>query len=566
MGFLWVQWRGVARVQAAITEAWLPLADDADGLHQFQQRLGADVERLLRTEDRPLTMPAARVYAEALADGVGVARVHVSAVRAFAETSEDRALANKADALVTRIEQLHQQVAASVASLVDGNAATVATQLRSDLSALGDEVTRLRQLAAGRVTELSAEADARRTRATALAFVGSGAAALVSIFVAVAVIVALRPIQTLTEEVRRVAAGNRLRPIELGGTDEIGALAQGFDEMARALDARDRTLVDRAEELNRLSRYLASVLDGIGETLIVEEHGLVTLANPAAQRVWGASVGMPLPERLRGDGSTVGPAATQHEVRRNPFGEAGHVVVVTDVSEALKTRDRLARSERLAVVGQMLAQVTHEVRNPLNALSLNAELLAEELAALDPHRRTEAWDLLAIVSGEIDRLTRVTAHYLQLARPTGAEVAVEDLGQLLLDVARLLGPELERRSVTLTVSATALPAVMVDGARIRQAVLNIVRNAGEAGARTVSLRIEVDETEARVIADDDGPGFTPMDHDRAGEPFYTTRAHGTGLGLAISRQAVEAHGGELRLGTADNGHGARVVLALPVDR
>jgi nitrogen fixation/metabolism regulation signal transduction histidine kinase len=564
MGFLLSQWRGVARVQSSLTQAWLPLAEDTDGLQQFQQRLEADVERLLRDVEPIRGTPAARVYSEALADRVAVANIHVLAVDSLAQTAAERALAHQAAAQLERIGQLDRAVSAAVGRLVEAGDRSGAEAMRKDLRALADEVSRLRRLAVGRVSDLNAEAEARRTRATALAAIGAASALVVSAAMAVAVLFALRPIQRLTAEVRRVAAGDRLRPVEIGGTDEIGALAAGFDEMARALDARDTALQQRADELNRLSRYLGSVLDGLGEALIVVEDGVVTLANPAAVAVWGAEVGRPLPEALRQDGPAQGTQGTLHEVRRRPFGDTGHVVVASDVTDAMRTRDRLARSERLAVVGQMLAQVTHEVRNPLNALSLNAELLAEELAALDAERRTEAWEILGVVTGEIERLTAVTAHYLQLARPAGSGVLPEDLGQMLLDVARLLGPEMERGGVHLDVAAGPATVLQVDGARIRQALVNIVRNAAQAGARVVSLSCEVDAAEVRLVAEDDGPGFDAATRDRAGEPFFTTRPDGTGLGLAVSRQAVEAQGGELRLGGASGGRGARVVLALPL--
>ena len=101
--------------------------------------------------------------------------------------------------------------------------------------------------------------------------------------------------------------------------------------------------------------------------------------------------------------------------------DQGVLVVVADVTEQARAKERLARSERLALIGQMLAQITHEVRNPLNALSLNAEMLGDELVGLDPDRRTESWEILDVVAGEIERLTAVTGHYLQLARRPPAE-------------------------------------------------------------------------------------------------------------------------------------------------
>src|SRR5690606_21644628 len=191
-----------------------------------------------------------------------------------------------------------------------------------------------------------------------------------------------------------------------------------------------------------------------------------------------------------------------------------------------------ARSERLALIGQMLAQITHEVRNPLNALSLNAELLADELQTLDAERRTEAWDLLEVVSREIGRLTDLTAHYLQLARRPPARLAPEDLGGLVRDVKRLLDAELSQQGVRIAVDIAPLPPQAVDGNQVRQALLNVVRNAVEAGARELRIAVESGDGEVRFVLSDDGPGMAPEEIERACDPFFSTKAAGTGLGLA----------------------------------
>ncbi len=566
LGFLLVQWRDVARMQALVTNAWLPLAQDVDAMSLFQQRLAADVDRLLRGEARPGAVPATRVYGEALSEAVGVARIHAEAVRALALDAEDRALANKATAQLDRLADLNDAVVeagtrSSAAADAGGLTEPSTTALRADIARMSDEVAKLRELAHGRVADLGAATEARRTRATALAFGGSALATLVSLAMVGAVLYALRPIRTLTDEVDRVTRGEWDRQVDVRGSDEIAALSAAFNAMVRTLQARDRTLVERADELNRLSRYLASVLDGLDEGLLVEEGGHLTLVNPEASRVWQVTVGDQLPEALRHTG-TIPRSGRTHAVRSAPFGEAGRLVVTLDVTDARASEERLARSERLALVGQMLAQVTHEIRNPLNALSLNAELLSDELTALDPERKTEAWDLLAIVSGEIERLTRVTAHYLQLARRPPATPGPEDLGAMLREVSRLMAPELERRGVALDTEIGDVPPQHVDGAQLRQAVLNVVRNAVDAGAQHLTLRVVGDADGVQVLAEDDGAGMSQEDMDRAGEPFFTTRAGGTGLGLAITRQILDDHEGRLELAARDGG-GTVVTLHLP---
>lgn len=236
------------------------------------------------------------------------------------------------------------------------------------------------------------------------------------------------------------------------------------------------------------------------------------------------------------------------------------------MAEAVQVRDLAllakARSDRLAAIGQMLAQITHEVRNPLNALSLNAELLADEVDSLDPERRTEAWDILRTVSSEIDRLTQVTGYYLQLARRPQTQRAPEDLAGLCQEIVRLTAAELAQRGATLTTEFQDLPHQWVDANQLKQALLNVLRNALEAGARHLHLRLGRAEGDIRLSLQDDGEGMNPENLDKVSEPFFSTKASGTGLGLAITKQILDDHEGSLRI-LSSPGQGTTVEFLLP---
>jgi len=232
--------------------------------------------------------------------------------------------------------------------------------------------------------------------------------------------------------------------------------------------------------------------------------------------------------------------------------------------QQLKDRERLARSERLALVGQMLAQITHEVRNPLNAMGLNAELLDEELEHLPAPNQIEAREMLETITSELTRLEAVTEHYLSLARRPQPSIEPTDLVELVMEVSRLLDEELRRAGVSLTCELGGeadLSAVPVDGNQLRQSLLNVVRNASEAGAQHIAVSLWRDEGQVHLAVDDDGPGMDAETAERALDPFYSTKATGTGLGLAITRQILEDHGGSIHL--ERRASGTRVLLTLP---
>ncbi|MFT4621549.1 MAG: signal transduction histidine kinase [Myxococcota bacterium] len=575
LGFLVARYQEVSRSQALITEGYLPLATAVGGLAVFQQRVDTDLDRLLRGDRRPATgaEAAAQLYTAALAEALEEARIHARGASRLATRGEERARINKIAAQLDRIDTLFQQYEAEAArfqALVEhGERDDVLTgQLSRTRTDLGNEITTLDNLIASRIASLSTETDAMRIRATGTAGLAALAAAAISAVLLAAVLLALRPIARLTAEVQRLATGDYSGRVDVRGADEIAYLAREFNGMVEAVQQRDRTLVERAEQLNRLSRYLGSVLDTLRDGLVVIEDGVVTLANPAARSDWSVAQGSaplpPLAHLLASPGASEvqGPDGRTFQARVTPFGDRGQIAVLADITDAVEAKERLAHSERLALVGQMLAQITHEVRNPLNALSLNAEMLADELGALDPERHTEAWDLLGTVSGEIDRLTEVTAHYLQLARRPPARLEPESPGGLVRDVARLLTAELHSRGVSLTLTIAELPRQRLDGNQLRQALLNVVRNAVDAGGLELVLTVEATDRRVRVALADDGPGMTTEQMERATDPFFSTKATGTGLGLAITRQILEDHGGAVEI-QSQPGQGTTVALVLP---
>jgi signal transduction histidine kinase len=228
-----------------------------------------------------------------------------------------------------------------------------------------------------------------------------------------------------------------------------------------------------------------------------------------------------------------------------------------------RQRQALLRAERLAAVGRISAQITHEIRNPLNSLGLNAELLAEELAQ---RGSAEARGLVEAISREVDRLNGVTEEYLRFARLPKPVMAREDLNDVLGGLLDFVAPEMAAAGVAVRRELAArLPPILADEGQLRAAFLNLLRNSREAMASggTVTVRTRPaggDGVEAEV--EDDGPGIPAETLDRIFDPFYSTKAGGTGLGLAFSLQVVEEHGGSIRC-RSEPGRGTAFVVRLP---
>jgi two-component system, NtrC family, sensor kinase len=238
----------------------------------------------------------------------------------------------------------------------------------------------------------------------------------------------------------------------------------------------------------------------------------------------------------------------------------------TMASSLARQQDELRRAERLAAVGRISAQITHEIRNPLNAIGLNAELLEEELVGA-PAASREAVQLVRAISREVDRLNGVAEEYLRFARLPRPHLARQDLSELVGSLLDFLAPELAAARIEVRRElAPGLPGVRGDEGQLRAVLLNLLRNSREAmpagGAVTVRTR-RVDGA-VEVEVGDTGGGIPPGDLSRIFEPFYSTKERGTGLGLAFAHQVVKEHGGAIRCESA-LGKGTTFTVRLPAD-
>jgi len=248
------------------------------------------------------------------------------------------------------------------------------------------------------------------------------------------------------------------------------------------------------------------------------------------------------------------------------------VVIYRDMIAPLRTRlvqseQLLERQEKLATLGTLAAGIAHEIRNPLTSIKARLYTLGKHI------RGNEAGIAdTGIISSEISRLESIVQGVLQFARPSDPHVCLSSVNTLLEEVRSLMGEALEKSGVKLVVDVTGDLEVPMDGAHIKQVLINLVRNAAEAteGAGTVTLRARAaqaplgGQTRPVVILEvhDTGTGMAPEVEKRLFDPFFTTKDTGTGLGLPIAARIVEKHGGTLQYQTQP-GRGTTFGVVLP---
>jgi signal transduction histidine kinase len=245
------------------------------------------------------------------------------------------------------------------------------------------------------------------------------------------------------------------------------------------------------------------------------------------------------------------------------------------MSQSLKERDiqlekqrtKLLHAERLATIGKMSSQITHEIRNPLSSIGLNTELLEEEIEALSNNGQSaEARTLLGAIRGEIDRLNAVTEQYLRFARLPNPELSEEHINPIVTELLGFMSSQFEAAQITVTtLLADDLPNLHVDEKQIRQALINLLVNGIQSmeGGGTLTLTTEQRNGAIRIVIRDTGKGIDQETQSKIFEPFFSTKNAGTGLGLTLVQQIVDEHKGQISCESV-LGQGTCFTIELPL--
>jgi len=221
--------------------------------------------------------------------------------------------------------------------------------------------------------------------------------------------------------------------------------------------------------------------------------------------------------------------------------------------------------ERLSAMGNLAAAVAHEVRNPLNAISMGLQRLKMEFqSAEDPDQYSRLTELML---GEVHRLNSIIEQFLSLARPVEIKAEALPLPDVLKELAALEASHAQQSNVQIRVVASPdLPALSVDPSHLTQVLLNLMVNGLQAMPHGGTLTLEAKTLNGNVVISvtDTGTGIAPENLPRIFEPYFTTKAKGTGLGLAISRRIIEAHGGTITAANVPGG-GGRFEISLPLN-
>jgi len=253
---------------------------------------------------------------------------------------------------------------------------------------------------------------------------------------------------------------------------------------------------------------------------------------------------------------------------------SGVVLIFRDITDIRKMEKESALKDRLATLGEMMAKIAHEIRNPLNPIKGFAQLIINELPI-----ENEAVQHAKIIIEEVDRLQNIIDDFLSLARDKGSSYTEENINLVIDNILKLLSTEFQKRGCKLTTQFdNELPKVLIDKNKIKQALLNIIQNALQSivANGTITIRTYLGEkdvnnnkvkTTEKVVwieVYDNGTGIEPTVLEKIFDPFFTTKEKGSGLGLPVCMRILHDHGGSLEIESeVGSGTLCRIILPIP---
>ncbi len=270
------------------------------------------------------------------------------------------------------------------------------------------------------------------------------------------------------------------------------------------------------------------------------------------------------------------------ENRRNMFVFLAFVVLIALLSMWLlyhnqnrhlagiiKMERQLEKAERLSSLGQLAAGVAHEIRNPLNAISMASQRLKRECSPADEERKREFENLAGVIRDEIRRLNGIIEEFLTFSKSRRLDLRDCPVQEVLQKIILLISAEAASRGIALRTDWEEKPIVIpMDMDKLQQAFLNFIKNAMESisGEGTVTLAVRKRENgQVSVRISDTGCGMTTEEVERIFNPEYTTKEKGLGLGLPLSHEIIRGHGGEIRV-LSRKGAGTTFEILLPSER
>lgn len=241
--------------------------------------------------------------------------------------------------------------------------------------------------------------------------------------------------------------------------------------------------------------------------------------------------------------------------------------MVQKLREDRALEEKLREVEHLSGIAQLAKSIAHEIRNPLNFISLSIDHLRTKYPPADVEGKEAFESLITSIKHEIQRLNKLVGDFLDYGKPLRLNLQETDLGNLIDDVIALVRAKAEKDGIKIHLQHGDVPKIFVDPELIKTCIFNIILNAFQAmpAGGDLSMQTTASNGKTYITIEDTGIGIPKENLPKLFDPFFSTKSTGLGLGLALTKRVVEEHGGKVDFRSIE-GKGSTVTLALPVAR
>ncbi len=230
---------------------------------------------------------------------------------------------------------------------------------------------------------------------------------------------------------------------------------------------------------------------------------------------------------------------------------------------------QLEKAERLSSLGQLAAGVAHEIRNPLNAISMAAQRLKKDFVPSNPQKETDFQNLSSVIKDEIKRLNGIIEEFLNFSKSRRLEFSRFSITEILQKIVNLMQEEASARGVKIETTWRYAPVITMDVNKLQQAFINLIKNAMESimeAEGKIYITVEKESKNHIVVKiSDTGCGMTSEEIEKIFSPEYTTKEKGVGLGVPLAFEIIRGHGGDIKV-ISRKGKGTTFEVILPVER
>ncbi|WP_079505474.1 ATP-binding protein [Mesobacillus jeotgali] len=404
-----------------------------------------------------------------------------------------------------------------------------------------------------------------------------------------------KPIVTIDREMNKLKQGQKIIPVKMKRTDELGKLAGSFNEMSKELLEKSRLLEQEKERLD-------VVVNGIGAGLaLVTKEYQITWMNPILKG-WLKEDRLTLPcyaviggentpclncpitcpgldkiadEVMKFKDGATGERIFRHRVfpLNHAIEEEGEfLVVLEDITEQKQMEETMIQTDKLSALGIMASSFAHEVNNPLATINVYAEDLIDRIQAGDEDLDEEEMEhYLRKIKENTERCKRITGNLLNFSRKNDWTNEHIRIREIIENSISLVEHQLKKQRIQLELRvAEELPMVTGDGLKLMQVIVNLINNAVDAMESEGKLVISATVTDSETVSiqvTDRGHGIPAEAMDKLFDPFFTTKpiGKGTGLGLSVCYGIIQQFGGNIMIDSKPL-EGTTVEIQLPAER